>query len=179
MAYLFSRRRFLSLPAAFLFAAFGVQAVTAAENQDESGLVDLALEATESWTPLGGRQALLYTFNGSVRGPVVEAHPGDTVRIDFRNSLRESTNLHFHGLHIPPTGVADNSFRIVAGGESARYEFTLPAPHPGGTFWIHPHVHESAARQVSRGLATPFVVRGELDAIPEIACLSSRPMESG
>lgn len=164
----FSRRGFLSLPVVGSFAALGAPAVAAAENVEESGVVELALEATESWTALGGRQALLYTFNGSVPGPVVEAHPGDTVRIDFRNSLRESTNLHFHGLHISPSGAADDSFRIVAAGESAKYEFTLPMTHPGGTFWIHPHVHERAARQVSRGLAMPLVVRGELDAIPEI-----------
>ena len=167
MSHRFSRRNFLTLPAAIPFAAFAGRAI--ADNQDvASGLVDLSLEASESWVPIGGRQALLYAFNGSVPGPVVEARPGDTVRIDFRNNLREATNLHFHGLHISPSGAADNSLLMVDGGESVAYDFTLPNAHPGGTFWIHPHVHGTSARQVSRGLAMPFIVRGELDAIPEV-----------
>ena len=68
----------------------------------------------------------------------------------------------------PPTGSADNSFLMVAPGEQFQYELPLPAHHPGGTFWIHPHVHGAVARQVWRGLAAPIIVRGELDAIPEI-----------
>ena len=158
MKSLLSRREFCALPVA----------VAALASNDGAGLVNLSLEASESWMPIGGRQALLYTFNGSIPGPALQARPGDTVRIDFRNSLREPTNLHFHGLHIPPTGAADNSFQSVSGGDSFAYEFTLPANHLGGTFWIHPHIHESAARQVSRGLAMPLIIHGELDEIPEI-----------
>jgi FtsP/CotA-like multicopper oxidase with cupredoxin domain len=94
--------------------------------------------------------------------------PGDTIRIRFTNSLPEETNLHFHGLHVSPTGNADNSFVMVAPGEQSQYELPLAANHPGGTFWIHPHMHGAAARQVWRGLAAPVIVRAELDAIPEV-----------
>ncbi len=168
MPPLISRRTLFALPAAIHAAGFARLALAASTLDDDSGLVNLALEASESWAVVGGRQALLQTFNGSVPGPTLQARPGDTVRIDFRNSLGEPANLHFHGLHIPPNGAADNSFQMVQAGESFGYEFTLPATHPGGTFWIHPHIHESAARQVSRGLAMPVIVRGELDEIPEI-----------
>lgn len=165
MTHRVSRRGFLTLPIAIPFAGFSGRALDASPG---SGLVELRLEASEAWISVGGRTALLHTFNRQVPGPLVEAYPGDTIRLHLDNSLREDTNLHFHGLHIPPSGAADNSFLMVPGGESFDYEFTLPGAHPGGTFWIHPHVHESAARQVSRGLAAPLVVRGELDAIPEI-----------
>lgn len=118
---------------------------------------------------LGGRPARLFAFNGQVPGPIFETRPGDDVTIRLDNALGEATNLHFHGLHVPPTGAADNIFLHVNAGESFTYRFTLPPNHPAGLFWIHPHLHGSVARQVSRGLAAPFVIRGEIDAIPEVA----------
>lgn len=131
-------------------------------------IVQADLEAKAGWIPLAGRQAYRYGYNNQAPGPLIEARPGDTIRIRFTNSLPEATNLHFHGLHVPPTGVADNSFVMVAPGEQFQYELPLAANHPGGTFWIHPHMHGAVARQVWRGLAAPVIVRGELDAIPEI-----------
>ena len=127
------------------------------------------LQVAEAETLIGGRPARLFAFNAQVPGPLFEARPGDDVTIRLNNGLAESTNLHFHGLHIPPDGAADNIFRHVNPGQSFQYEFTLPRDHPAGLFWIHPHVHGSVARQVSRGLAAPFVIRGEIDSLPEVA----------
>jgi len=59
---------------------------------------------------LAGGQARLYAFNGRVPGPLLEARPGDDVQLRLRNTLREPTNLHFHGLHVSPNGTADNIF---------------------------------------------------------------------
>jgi FtsP/CotA-like multicopper oxidase with cupredoxin domain len=117
---------------------------------------------------LAGRAATLLSYNQQVPGPVWEAKAGDTVQIAFANHLTAPTNLHFHGLHIPPTGQADNVFLVVPPGETQRYEFTLPQDHPGGLFWYHPHHHGLVAEQVFGGLAGAFVVRGALDEIPEI-----------
>lgn len=160
----------------FLKAAFGAPApiqwlgqLAEAQPVPRQALVEMDLEATQQWLPVGGRSGYLYAFNWQVPGPIVEARPGDRIRIRFHNSLPEPTNVHYHGLHVPSTGNADNVMLRVPPGESFTYEFDLPPTHPGGTFWYHPHVHESAARQVSRGLAGVFIVRGELDQIPEIA----------
>jgi FtsP/CotA-like multicopper oxidase with cupredoxin domain len=76
--------------------------------------------------------------------------------------------LHFHGLHVPPSGNADNVFLEIPPMESQIYEFTLPQDHRSGTYWYHPHVHHSIARQVWAGLVGLLIVRGELDEIPEI-----------
>ena len=154
------RRKFLKAALAPLSRPLG-----AAQTQ---GPVELSLEARPDWVEVGGQIARLYTFNGQVPGPAIEAHPASEVRIAFRNRLPETVNLHFHGLHIPPTGFADNVMLRIPPQESLDYRFTLPADHPAGTFWYHPHVHGSAARQVSRGLAGVFIVRGELDRIPEM-----------
>ena len=138
----------------------------------DPGFVNAVLDASERWVTVGGRSALLYAYNGSVPGRLLEAHPGDTLRVLLQNRLSEETNLHFHGLHVAPTGSADNAFLMVAPGEFFQYELLIPAKHPAGTFWIHPHVHGRTARQVSRGLALPLLIRGDLDQIPAIRSAS-------
>jgi len=116
----------------------------------------------------GDRNANLLAFNGQMPGSRLEAKPGDTVQIRFTNRLNQPTNLHYHGLHISPQGNADNIFLSVPPGERLTYEFTLPADHPAGTFWYHPHHHGHVAEQLFGGLAGLFIVRGELDELPEI-----------
>ena len=134
----------------------------------QRGLLDVNLTAAMSSVRMGDRTRQVMTYNGQAPGPMLEARPGDTVRIRFSNQLPDPTNLHYHGLHIPPTGTADNVFLSLPTGESFTYEFTLPADHPAGTFWYHPHYHGKVAEQVFGGLAGLFVVRGALDEIPEI-----------
>ncbi|MBE9156442.1 multicopper oxidase family protein [Nodosilinea sp. LEGE 06152] len=134
----------------------------------QGGLLSLDLEANVQAVSLGDRRANLLAFNGQLPGPRLEAKPGDTVQIRFTNRLNQPTNLHYHGLHITPQGNADNVFLSVPPGERLTYEFTLPADHPAGTFWYHPHHHGHVAEQVFGGLAGLFTVRGELDEVPEI-----------
>lgn len=133
-----------------------------------NGLLETTLEARPSLIQLGQQQGTFMTYNGQIPGPRLEAKPGDTVRIHFTNKLSQPTNLHYHGLHISPAGNADNIFLSVPPGESQTYEFALPKNHPAGTFFYHPHWHEFVAEQVFGGLGGIFVVRGELDEIPEV-----------
>ncbi len=140
----------------------------AKELTSQEGQLDISLEARSGWVNLAGRQANLYSFNGQVPGPLLEAKPGDRVHIQFANNLPEPTNLHYHGLHVPPTGNADNIFLEIQPGEQLTYEFTIPENHPAGMFWYHPHLHGLTAKHLFRGLAGLFVVRGELDEIPEV-----------
>jgi len=137
-------------------------------HRSEAGLLDLALQAQAQAVPLGRQTATLLTYNGQVPGPTWEAKAGDTVRIHFTNQLTQPTNLHFHGLHIPPTGNADNVFLSVPSGGTQIYEFEIPAQHPGGLFWYHPHQHGVVAEQVFGGLAGPIIIRGAVDEIPEV-----------
>jgi FtsP/CotA-like multicopper oxidase with cupredoxin domain len=137
-------------------------------HKSNNGLLELDLEASYRPITLGNKQAYLLAYNGQVPGPRLEANPGDTVRIRFTNNLSNPTNIHQHGLHIPPTGNADNVFLNIQPKERFNYEFTIPKNHPGGIFWYHPHRHGLVAEQLFGGLAGLFVVRGELDKIPEI-----------
>lgn len=140
----------------------------------QKGLLEVDLTAAPSVYPLGRRQAQLLTYNGQVPAPILEAHAGDTVRVHFTNQLTQSTNLHFHGLHIPPTGAGDNVFLEVPPGERWIYEFALPRNHSTGLAWYHPHYHGLVAEQVFSGLAGPIIVRGDLDEIPEVKAADER-----
>jgi FtsP/CotA-like multicopper oxidase with cupredoxin domain len=175
------RRRFLALSAgaagAVLLTRYTTNRASApwfkpvlasAQAASTDGLLDIALEARSGMITVGGQQGYLLSYNGQIPGPRLEAKPGDTVRIRLTNHLSEPTNLHYHGLHIPSTGNADNIFLSIPTGETLAYEFTLPKNHPAGTFYYHPHLHEKVASQVFAGLGGVFVVRGELDEIPEI-----------
>ncbi len=133
-----------------------------------NGLLELNLEARNLPVNLAGKPAYLMSYNGQVPAPRLEAKAGDNVRIHFTNNLSQPTNLHYHGLHVPPTGNADNPFLSIEPGESLTYEFTIPKNHPSGAFWYHPHHHGYVAEQLFGGLAGLFIVRGELDEIPEV-----------
>ena len=167
-----TRRTFLILTAAAgagAIAGASGRTLRGARFSSANGLLTASIEAGPAVVPLAGSAIQLYGFNGLVPGPALEARAGDLIRLAFHNNLPEPTNLHYHGLHVPPTGRADNVFLEIPPGERWAYEFTIPRSHPAGLFWYHPHLHGRVARQVGRGLAAPFIVRGELDAIPEVA----------
>ena len=63
-----------------------------------------------------------------------------------------------HGLHVSPENNGDNMFVTVAAGETFDYEYTLPADHPPGVYWYHPHQHGSVAEQVFGGLYGAIIV---------------------
>lgn len=120
-------------------------------------------------------------------GPTIDVTPGETVRVTLHNELPETeqscpdeipdinvphcfnrTNLHSHGLWISPTGNGDNVLIAIDPGVAFQYEWNIPADHPSGTFWYHPHLHGSTALQVSSGMAGFIVIRGDRLPTPEI-----------
>ena len=123
-----------------------------------AGVVEIRLEAREAEVELApGHTAPLWTYNGTMPGPRIEAHVGDTVRVHLKNSLPEATTIHWHGLRVPADmdGVPAVSAPVQPG-EETTYEFVVP---DAGTFWYHPHVRSD--QQVERGLYGAFVVRGD------------------
>ena len=129
------------------------------------GLLELELTAAPAQIQVGGREASVHAFNGSVPGPTLRVAPGDTVRVTMTNGLQAPTNLHTHGLHVSPEGNSDNPFVSIEPGASFDYEFVLPDDHPPGTYWYHPHPHGHAADQVAAGLYGAIVVE-EREPLP-------------
>lgn len=130
------------------------------------GLLSVDLVAEAQPVQFANDTVNLLTYNGQRPGPRLEAKPGDTVQIHLTNQLNQPTNLHYHGLHIPPA--IDDVFREIPPGDRYTYEFQIPQNHPAITGWYHPHYHLNVASQVFGGLAGPFVIRGDLDEIPEL-----------
>jgi L-ascorbate oxidase len=115
--------------------------------------------------------------------PTLVAKPGQTIRVGLNNRLTpepgckppdiniphcfNSTNLHSHGLWVSPAGNSDNVLITIRPKVSFEYEYNIPATHPAGTFWYHPHLHGSTALQVASGMAGALIVRGERAPTPQ------------
>ena len=135
------------------------------ELRSENGRLQLTLDAARGQVELGGRSAGALCYNGTVPGPTLRLRPGDELGIRLVNGLDEPTNLHVHGLHVSPQASSDNVFVEVMPGESFDYSYRLPADHPPGVYWYHPHHHGLVAGQIFAGLFGAIIVE-EPDAIP-------------
>jgi FtsP/CotA-like multicopper oxidase with cupredoxin domain len=87
-----------------------------------------------------------------------------------------NTNLHTHGLHVSPSGNADNIFLDIPPGGTQQFQIPLPSDHPGGLFWYHPHRHGAVTQQVRAGMAGAIIVRGDIDDVPEVRAAKEQLM---
>ena len=68
--------------------------------------------------------------------------------------LREAPlNLHTHGLHVSPSGNADNVLLSIPAGMGNTYDYAVPSNMPNGLYWYHSHRHTVTAQQTYMGLA--------------------------
>ena len=137
------------------------------ELHSEGGVLRAKITPAKQESYLAGRQITTSVYNGMLVGPTLRVSPGDRIELILVNTLNEPTNLHFHGLHVSPSGDADNVFREVGPGETAKYVIDIPADHPPGTFWYHSHQHHLSYKQVSGGLSGLIVIDGLLDLLPK------------
>ncbi len=164
------------------------------------GLLSLDLNAQYAAQTLtiGGAQAsypgdskkvatALRSFNGQYMAPTLVLKLGDTLRINLINKLpanvsgqskvnylnyQNSTNLHFHGLHVDPREfrpgvfgdyVVDTAEAGVLPGKNRQHEVTIPMDHTNGIYWYHPHLHGSSNVQVSSGMFGAIIIRDPAD----------------
>lgn len=141
-----------------LLAAAGCEAGAGADGGDAVGVIrEIELVAREADVDLGtGAPVRLWTYNGAVPGPVLEADVGDELVVRFRNELPEETTIHWHGLRVPAEmdGTTMMHAAIPPGGT---FEYRLPLLD-AGLFWYHPHVRSD--EQVERGLYGAVLVHG-------------------
>jgi FtsP/CotA-like multicopper oxidase with cupredoxin domain len=124
-------------------------------NSPQTIAIDLEARPVD-WEFAPGQRISGYGFNDRVPGPTIEGRVGDTLVIRLKNSLPEPTTIHWHGLRVPAE--MDGTERVqspVMPGETFEYRFVLP---DAGTFWYHPHTHETM--QLEMGLYGAMVVRG-------------------
>ena len=118
-----------------------------------------------------------FTGSGAKAGdfvaPTIRVAPGQRLSITLDNRLApctaaqrsdhscfSDTNLHTHGMWVSPSGHSDNVLVSVHPGEQFRYEYDIPADHPAGTFWYHPHQHGAGYVQLGSGMAGALIVTG-------------------
>ena len=101
-------------------------------------------------------------FNGTWPGPRIDVIEGDRIRAVFKNNMRESTGIHFHGQRVPNNmdGVPHVTQDPILPGDSFAYEFTAD---PSGSHMYHSH--HNATDQVGRGLLGAFIVHPKEPAL--------------
>jgi FtsP/CotA-like multicopper oxidase with cupredoxin domain len=87
-----------------------------------------------------------------------------------------STNLHFHGLIIPPVCHQDDVLKtsIQPGDPPFEYRFRIPEDTPPGLYWYHPHIHGFTKPQMLGGASGAMIVEGIERADTAVAGLPER-----
>jgi FtsP/CotA-like multicopper oxidase with cupredoxin domain len=166
--------------------------------------LELTLTARNSRQPDGTTRYCYIVAEGR-ESPTLRVKPGDEVILHLRNELQDlepgaphmhatppgnsrksctatdamsllSTNLHFHGLTIPPTCREDDVLRtsVQPGDAPFEYRFRIPDDESPGLYWYHPHIHGFSKQQVLGGASGALIVEGIERARPEVAGLPER-----
>lgn len=163
-----------------LCAMFAITATASAFSEPKSirsknGVLKTTFVAEEGPATINGKTIHgTMTINKQYPGPTLKLKPGDRLEIKYVSRLREATNLHFHGLHVSPSGRADNVLRRFRPGTTNMISLKIPHDHPNGLFWYHPHLHGQVNTQVLRGLAGMILIAGGSERVPKLARFKSR-----
>jgi FtsP/CotA-like multicopper oxidase with cupredoxin domain len=139
-----------------------------------------------------GTTRYCYIDENGKESPNLRVNPGDLVILGLKNDLTNlssdppttshqhehfendnnsctsgmmtavSTNLHFHGLTIPPVCHQDDVLKtsVQPGDPLFEYRFRIPANQPPGLYWYHPHIHGFTKQQVLGGASGALIVEG-------------------
>lgn len=165
--------------------------------RSRNGVLKLDLAVRNHREPDGGVR-YCYVLGDGTQSPTLRLHPGDLLILKLRNELSTdapaskargsndpcesgamtpvSTNLHFHGLTVPPLCHQDEVLRtsIQPGDAPFEYRFRIPSSEPPGLYWYHPHIHGFSKVQVIGGASGALIVEGIEHANPELAGLPER-----
>lgn len=134
-----------------------VQLARAIDTNPDPKVVEIALTARAATHQYPNSEpSEVWTYNGTVPGPLIEANVGDELVVHFENQLPEPTTIHWHGIRLPAQmdGTLAMQAPIPPGG-SFEYRFVLK---DAGLFWFHPHIRSDV--QIEKGLYGTLLVRG-------------------
>lgn len=152
--------------------------------------------------PAGARRYCYVASDGG-EAPTLRVHPGDLLILHLTNDVQVpsatnqpgphahraesggctsgtmsafATNLHFHGLSVPPVCHQDEvlSTLVGPGDRPFEYRFKIPENEPPGLYWYHPHVHGFSTAQVLGGASGAIIVEGVEHANPSLAGMPER-----
>ena len=104
------------------------------------------------------------------------APSGTPICGDGGTATVSSTNVHFHGMNVPPKCHQDDVINtlIQPGSPAFPYSLQIPTTEPPGLYWYHPHVHGFTEFQVNGGAAGALIVEGMENYRPEVSGLVQR-----
>jgi len=87
-----------------------------------------------------------------------------------------TTNIHFHGLNIPPVCHQDDVINtlIQPTDPPFQYQIQIPSNEPPGLYWYHPHPHGFTTDQVNGGASGALIVSGIENVKPQVAGLTEQ-----
>jgi FtsP/CotA-like multicopper oxidase with cupredoxin domain len=152
-----------------------------------------------------GRTRYCFVDGEGHESPTLRVRPGDLVTLTLKNGMGAinggettamrmpaagangeecaggemslvATNLHFHGLTIPPACHQDDVLHttVEPGDPPFVYRFRIPGNEPPGLYWYHPHIHGFSKQQVLGGASAALIVEGIERAQSELAGLPER-----
>jgi len=147
-----------------------------------------------------GLTRFCYLSDGGLQAPTLRVNPGDELIIHFHNELPgdgarqpthamandsrrcagnrmslAATNLHFHGMSVPPTCHQDDVMQtLIEPSTTFDYRLKIPANAPPGLYWYHPHPHPFTEAQVQGGASGALIVEGIAGLRPELRGLPER-----
>ncbi len=149
-----------------------------------------------------GQESYCYLYENRIEAPTLRLKPGDLLVLTLKNELTPSpasaaaqshqhsmpggctsgamspasTNVHFHGLTVPPVCHQDDVLNtmIQPGDHPFEYRFRIPQDEPPGLYWYHPHIHGQSKAQVLGGASGALIVEGIERANPVVAGLPER-----
>ncbi|MGV8908134.1 MAG: multicopper oxidase domain-containing protein [Propionicimonas sp.] len=134
----------------------------------KGGVVSASFNASDASYTVAGRKISGLTYQGQFMGPTLLVDPGDTIQITLKNSLKDATNFHTHGVHTSPITTSDNVLRVMPGaGTDNPVLIQIPKKIAPGTYWYHAHLHGLTEEQVMGGLSGAIVISGLNDRLPK------------
>jgi nitrite reductase (NO-forming) len=112
---------------------------------------DITLHATEEQMEVApGVTQLLWTFGGTVPGPVLRGHVGDVFNVTLVNDGTMGHSIDFHASEVAP----NVAMRTIRPGESLVYQFT--AEHAG--IWMYHCGTPPALHHIGNGMFGAVVI---------------------
>ena len=177
-------------------------AITEPEDlRSHDGVLKVDLTIRNYTEPNGSTRYCYMDGNGNL-SPNLRLKPGDLLILHLKNDLTDtshmpghhahagksgdpcvsgamtatSTNLHFHGLTIPPVCHQDDVLKTSVSPRDApfEYRFRVPVDEPPGLYWYHPHIHGFSKVQVLGGASGALIIEGIERANKQVAGLPER-----
>jgi FtsP/CotA-like multicopper oxidase with cupredoxin domain len=117
-------------------------------------IFDLEVKASKR-AFLNGAKTSTYGVNGSFLGPTIRVKDEDKVKIKVKNSLDETTTMHWHGLRVQ--GSSDGGPHNIIEPHT-NWSASLDISQKASSCWYHPHSVGKTGRQVFMGIGGLFLI---------------------